>query len=139
MKNFDTDRKTREIPVEERTFQLGGETFVARSSVRPEALTKWDSISDDMNVTDVLKATDDTILALIEDGDNAHERYTALRAREDDPLTVPDLVEVGTWLVEVQTGRPTEPPTASTASLSTPGTKSTDEPSSPDTPEAQAA
>lgn len=139
MKNFDTERQAREIPAEERTFVLGGETFIGRSSVRPEALTKWDGIGDDMPVTEVLKATDDTILALIEDTDNAHERYRALRQKEDDPLTIPDLVAVGTWLVEVQTGRPTDPPIGSTDSPSTPGTTSTDERSSVDTPEAQAA
>lgn len=139
MKNFDTERKARSIPVEERTFTLGGDTFIARDSVRPEALTKWDGIDGNMEIGDVLEATDATIIALIEDTDNGHERYLALRAREDDPLTVPDLVAVGTWLVEVQTGRPTESPTGSTDSPSTPGTKSTVEPSSPDTPEAQAA
>lgn len=138
MKNFDTERKAREIPVEERTFVLGGETFIGRSSVRPEVLTKWDGIGDDMPITEVLKATDDTILALIED-DGAHARYLALRAKEDDPLTVPDLVAVGMWLVEVQTGRPTEPPTGSTDSPSTPGTTSTAALSSPDTPAVQAA
>jgi hypothetical protein len=139
VKNFDTERKAREIPVEERTFVLGGETFIGRSSVRPEALTKWDGITEDMSVGDVLQATDDTILALIEDTDDAHARYLALRQKEEDPLTVPDLVAVGTWLVEVQTGRPTEPPTGSTDSPSTPGTTSTVEHSSLDTPEEQAA
>jgi hypothetical protein len=139
VKDFDTDRKARSIPVEDRTFILGGETFIGRESVRPEALTKWDGITDEMAVGEVLQATDDTILALIEDTDDGHARYLALRQREDDPISVPDLVEVGTWLVEVQTGRPTEPPTASTDSPSTPGTTSTGEHSSPDTPEEQAA
>jgi hypothetical protein len=134
MKNFDTDRKSREIPAEERAFTLGGESFIARSTVRPEALTKWDAIAEDMSVTDILTATDETILALIEDTDNGHERYRALRQREEDPLGVNDLVEVGKWLVEVQTGRPIEPPSDSTDSPPSPGTNSTEESSSPETP-----
>ena len=134
MKNFDSDRKSREIPVEERTFVLGGETFIGRSTVRPEALTQWDGIDADMGVTDILEATDATILALIENTDDGHARYLALRKRDDDPIGVNDLVEVGKWLVEVQTGRPTEQPSVSTDSQPTSGTPSTEESSSPETP-----
>jgi hypothetical protein len=134
MKNFDTERKEREIPEEERTFTLGGETFIGKSVVRPEALTKWDGITQEMEVTEILTATDETILALIENRDDAHARYTALRQREDDPIGVNDLVEVGKWLVEVQTGRPTEQPSGSTASPPTPGTTLTAVSSLPETP-----
>lgn len=134
MKNFDTEREERKLSEEERTFVLGGETFVAKASVRPEALSQWDGITQEMSVSQILEATDATVLALIENRDDAHNRYTAIRARDEDPIAVDDLVEVGKWLVEVQTGRPTEPQSGSTASPPTPGTTSTVESSSPETP-----
>jgi hypothetical protein len=137
VKNFDEQRST--LSEEERTFQIGGETFLARAKVRPEALAQWDGISGDMPALDILKASDETILALMDQRDNAHARYTALREREDDPLSLDDLVDLGQWLVEVVTGRPTEPLSGSTTSPSTPGTTPTGAPSSPESPEAQAA
>ena len=47
MKNFDEDRQQRpRRPVEDRTFVLGGETFVARDRFRPDALEPLELIKE---------------------------------------------------------------------------------------------
>lgn len=142
-KNFDDARRKREQQTrEEREFVLGGETFYAKMAVRPEVLARWNDISEDMDLKQVLTITDEVILALLESVDNTFERYTAVRANEEDPIPLSDLLEVAQWLVEVQTGRPIEPPSVSGGSAPSElptGTPSTDDSPSPDTPEAQAA
>ena len=45
MKNFDEEREARvEIPEDQRTFQLGGETFLIRDAVRPEVFAPLDEM-----------------------------------------------------------------------------------------------
>lgn len=47
MKNFDVERETRPTrPVEERMFQIAGETFVMRDRVRPEAYAPMDELKE---------------------------------------------------------------------------------------------
>lgn len=72
-------------------------------------------------LTETLAAIDDSILAMMEQTDEAAERYRALRSREDDPLTIGDLRSVVEWCIEESTRRPTGPPSSSTASLDTTG------------------
>lgn len=113
MKNFDTSRKARKRTHEERTFVLGGEEFVAKASLHPSAMAGYDSIDEDTKVNDVLDIVDELILESIEDTDNAHARYRVVRENRDDPVTVEDLTDLTKWLVEIQTGRPTGPPSVS--------------------------
>lgn len=124
-RNFDEERAAR--AAQDREFIIGGETFHGRASVKPEALSAYDRLADSASVTDTLAVVDELILAMIEDEeDNAgHMRYVALRARNDDPLTIEDLMEITKYLVEAQTGRPTGQPGDSSAGPGTTGTIST--------------
>ncbi len=79
----------------------------------------------------LLPRLDEVVVALIEDTDDAHARYAALRARETDPLTLGDVQSLVSWLLETQAkeleaeaGRPTSQP-----SPSTPGPNATGQPS----------
>jgi hypothetical protein len=78
-----------------------------------------------------LEALDTTIIGMIEPDDDAHARYRALRANEDDPLEVEDLMEVVKWCSAEDTGRPTMQPSVSTPGPVSTGTPSTDVSSSP--------
>jgi hypothetical protein len=141
-RDFDGDRRKREQQSrDERAMILGGETFYAKASVKPEVLTQFSDINDDTPMKEVLRITDDTILALLENVDHTEERYRAVRASEDDIVTLADLLEVAKWLVEVQTGRPTELPSASSGSpeTTTNGTDSTATSSPTATPKEPAA
>lgn len=122
-KNFDIGRKARAKTAEERTFTIGGETFVAKDGVHPSALAAYDAISDASGVGETLATVDDLIISMIEDNDNGHARYLAVRENTQDIVTVEDLLELVRWLVELQTGRPTGQPDDSS-----PGQPSTETP-----------
>ena len=121
MKNFDTDREQR--AERDRGFQIGGETFTTKTAVRPEAMTAYEALDDDAPVSEMLKVIDQTILAFVEE--NGHERWRKLREREDDPVTLADMNALINWLVEDQTGRPTQQPAPSSGGLGSSGTPST--------------
>jgi hypothetical protein len=122
-KNFDEQRAERAAL--DRDFIIGGEHFRARPGVRPEKLSRYDDLDADSTVEETLAIVDELILAMIEEDDNAHERYRALRLRDDDPVTVEDLQELVKWLMEAQTGRPTGQPGDSSAGPERTGTIST--------------
>lgn len=132
MKNFDEKRAQRQAI--DRHFQIGGEQYVARVSVRPEKLSPYEQLKESDDITETLKIIDELIIAFIETGNDAHARYRAMREREEDAVGVEDLQDLVEWLMEIHTGRPTVPPGGSTESPGTTGTASTDDSSSPDTP-----
>lgn len=109
-KNFDIGREARKKTEDERTFILGGETFVAKDGVHPSALAAYDAITEAAGVMATLATVDDLILAMIEDRDNAHARYRVIRDNTENVISVEDLLELVKWLVELQTGRPTGQP-----------------------------
>lgn len=126
MKDFDTERAARPtLDEEERTFKLGGETFVIRPQVRPDVLTPVAGIGTDGAPPGVVLAILDEFLTEILEGDGP-ERYMTLRARETDILTFQDLDDVSAWAMEVVTGRPTERSSPSTGSPGPTGTTSTE-------------
>lgn len=131
-KNFDTGRLARRKSEDDRTFQLGGETFVIRPGIRPEALAPYDDIGTETTTAQVLEIVDDLMETLISPDDGAHERYRAVRANEVDPIELPDLLDVVQWAVEVYTDRPTGRPSVSEAGSTSTGTNSTDDSSSKD-------
>ncbi len=134
--DFDGPRREREQKTrDERACIIGGETFYAKATVRPEVLARWNDIGDDTPMDEILKITDETIIALLENVDDTPERYRAMRANEDDPVGFQDILELAKWLVEVQTGRPIEPPSDSSTSPGTTenGTGSTEPSSLPET------
>jgi hypothetical protein len=133
-RNFDLERRTWDVG--ERTFVLGGETFVAKENVRPEVLAQYEDVmsEDGRTLTEFIKATDDTLLAMIEDpdGDRA-AAYLALREREDTPVTLNQLGDLVRWLFEQYTARPTSPPSPSSNGVGGTGTNSTATSSTPAT------
>lgn len=132
MKNFDEARQARFD--QDRDFQIGGQVFRARASVRPELLAPYESLDENTSASDALVIIDDLLVAMIEPNDDAHARYRTLREREEDAVGMEDLQELVKWLMEVQTGRPTEQPGGSSAGPGTPGTTSTGTSSSTGTP-----
>lgn len=117
MKDFDAERRS--WSVADRTFILGGETFVARERLRPETLAEFEAETvllpdEERTLHRLLAATDQAFLAMVEGGDDesagsARTRYLALRADPEAPVDLDLLGEVTRWLFEQHTGRPTEP------------------------------
>jgi hypothetical protein len=136
-RNFDEKRAAR--AAQDRDFTIGGESFRVRASVRPEALAAYDDLDPAAPVREVLKIVDELLLAMIEDTEDGHARYRALRERDEDAVSVEDLQELAKWVIEVQTGRPTESPGGLPAGPVRTGTISTGVSSSPDTPAVQGA
>lgn len=122
MKNFDSDWEEREAE-DNRTFQIRGETFVRRVSVRPEVLFSFE-IPAGTEDAEALRLNDARILSFIEDRDDAHARYVALRAQDENPLGLRELRELSQWLLAEITGRPTEAPSASPSGRDQSGTGS---------------
>lgn len=94
------------------TFTVRGEKF-AYHDVKPEVLSAFETPTngkkdDEESVWDILDAQ---ILLFIEE--EQHERWKELRQREKEPVTIKQLTEILKWLMEVQTGRPTDPPSPS--------------------------
>ncbi len=102
MKNFD------EMLATDREFTVGGETFHWRD-VRPEVLTSFEpSVNGKGDEADATwRMMDEQILLFI--ASDEHERWTALRVRDDRPVTIAQLNAILLWLMEEQTGRPTVP------------------------------
>lgn len=133
VKDFDVLREQRIGTPESRTFVIVGEQFVAKASVKPEMLTKYENVSTADSSTDTMATIDELVLSMIEPGDGDwvddprvdpasvpegeqirkvgtdHARYLRLRAVEngENVLSIGDLREITEWLVERQTGRPT--------------------------------
>jgi hypothetical protein len=105
VKNFDDMLAT------DREFTVGGETFHWRD-VRPEVLTEFEpSENGGADDSHVWRMMDDQILLFI--AADEHERWRALRVRDDQPVTIAQLNAVLLWLMEEQTGRPTVQPSPS--------------------------
>lgn len=112
MKDFDEARRAR--AEQDREFTIGGERFVMRAGVRPEALTAYEQLQPGTGSAKTLSVIDELVMAFVEPEDDASGRWTRLRERDADPVTLQDLQQLVEWLVEGQTGRPTVPPSPST-------------------------
>lgn len=125
MRDFDIARTARATADLE--FKIGGETFVRRAACRPEDTKPWEDVGALTPQADVLAAVDQTVKNLIEPGvkGEAHRRWDALRKRDEDALTLGDLIALVVWLVEEQAARPTVPPGDSSNVREIPGTGST--------------
>lgn len=134
MKDFDAVRTARIGSDEERSFKILGEVFIAKASVKPEVLTKYENLEEAEGAQTTLEIIDELVLSMIQDGaegEEAEARYRAIRAREDDPIALADLQNIVEWLVERQTGRPTGKPGNSSAGRGRTGGRSTADSSSP--------
>ena len=103
MQDFDQEKPDLE-------FKIGGETFVAKR-VRPEVLAAWESDDPNADSATALKMLDERVVAFLENGD--HERWTELRKREQDPVTMGQLNALLTWLLEASSDLPTMQPSPS--------------------------
>jgi hypothetical protein len=97
---------------EDMEFEVGGEKFKMRT-VRPEVLASWEDTPIPDSAVEALKALDDRILLFIDNGDGSHDRWKALREREDSALSMGQLRAILEWGVEVQSALPTMQPSAS--------------------------
>ena len=101
MKNFD------EMLATDREFTVGGATFHWRD-VRPEVLTSFEPSENGTDANATWRMMDDQILLFL--AVDEHDAWRALRARDGDPVTIAQLNAILLWLMEEQTGRPTEQP-----------------------------
>lgn len=105
-RNFD------DLLEKDQSFTVRGEKFTYQD-VKPEILTAFEvntngKKEDEDTVWEVLDAQ--IMLFILPE---QHDRWKELRAREKDPVTIHQLTEILKWLMEVQTGRPTIPPSPS--------------------------
>lgn len=109
MKDFD------EILATEREFKVVGETF-RWHDVRPEVLTEFDAEPEEdkdgtADPNAAWKLIDRRILVFLSPEDR--KRWVELRKRDENPVTIAQLNEIWTWLLEAQVARPTETPSPS--------------------------
>lgn len=90
-------------------FTIRGEKF-DYLDVKPEVLTAFELRKNGKKseADSTWDALDQQIMVFLPD--EQHARWKELRAREKDPITIKQLTELIKWLMEVQTGRPTEQP-----------------------------
>lgn len=124
MKNFDVARAERAN--RDRGFKIGGEEFLRKTGVRPEIMIAWEALGTNQDSEAVLNAVDEIVVGFLDPTNDAEARYRKIREREEDPVTLADLVELVQWLVEEETGRPTQQPSASTSGDGGTSTTSTD-------------
>ena len=99
-----------ELLAQEREFRVQDQTF-AWKDVRPEILTAFETDTNGNDPNAVWDLMDRQILLFL--SEDEQKRWKELRAREDSPVTIGQMNAVLTWLMEEQTGRPTEPPSPS--------------------------
>lgn len=104
-RNFD------ELLEEDLSFTLGGREF-RMVYVRPEVLAAWEDDPQDNTAAESLKRLDDRIKIFLPD-DEQRAAYDEIRARDENPVTMSQLNALATWMIEVQSDRPTPPPSPS--------------------------
>jgi len=109
-RNFD------DLISQDRTFVVRGETFTW-NDVRPEVLTAFkpsengDAEKDPDDNSGIWAQLDEQIMLFLVPEDRA--RWTNLREREENPITIIQLNAILEWLVGEQTERPTQTPSPS--------------------------
>jgi hypothetical protein len=99
---------------EDLAFEVCGEKFTMKN-VRPEVLALWEDedAKDAPSGQRAVEVTDQRILAFLDNGNGQHERWKALREREQNALSIGQLGGILEWMIEVQTARPTKQPSPS--------------------------
>lgn len=110
-----------ELLAQDREFRVQDQTFTWKD-VRPEILTAFevDVNGDDPN--SVWAMMDKQILLFLPEAEQ--EKWTKLRADDSKPVTIAQMNAILTWLMEEQTGRPTEAPSPSASGPGKTGTSS---------------
>ena len=102
-----------EFLTKDRSFVVQDKTF-SWHDVAPEVLV---SFADELSTTNgkdersQWEIADAQILLFIEP--TQHDMWKELRARTENPVTILQIQEIVTWLMETQTTRPTEAPSPS--------------------------
>lgn len=97
---------------EDMTFEVCGEKFTVKT-VRPEVLALWEDETDPETAVAALEVVDKRILAFLDNGNGQHDRWKAMREREDNSPSMGQIRGILEWMIEVQTARPTNPPSSS--------------------------
>jgi hypothetical protein len=105
-RNFDDERQ------QDREFIIRGERFTM-IMVRPEVIGAWEDEPTPEKSQDSIAFTSEKVKQFISNSDGSHERWEALRAREEDPVSLGELNELLIWMVQVQSARPTQSPSPS--------------------------
>jgi len=130
-RDFDEEREERNS--KPATFKIGGETFSYKRGLRPETfdryISQWAALTPGSKDSEAIPACDLTIQNFLADEETA-ERWRALRLREEDAITVHDMIRVVQFLVREQTERPTEAPSGSGNGGARTGSESTESSSS---------
>lgn len=130
MKNFDEELAERDS-LDARTFQLHGQQFIRRVAVRPERLFDYQPrLAEAKSSRETFEIVDEYMLLLIEDADDAHNRYRALRADDENALSSRSLLTVLGWLFDEFTSVPTAARSSSGNGRATTGSGSTGKSSS---------
>ena len=102
MRNFD-------LTIED--FEINGETFHVKT-VRPEVIAAWDTTPAESDMA-AFERLDNMICQFLDDGNGQVERWKALRASDENAITVGQMRGIIRWLVEMQSDFPTEAPAPS--------------------------
>lgn len=120
---------------EDRSFELGGELFEFRYPHWEEAADLFDAELKPSENGDAgeFSFRADTELAIkkfpmfLDPKNDSHKRFKAMAARKTDPVPRHQIVQAYRWLVQVTSGLPTSPPSASEAGGGSDDTSSQEE------------
>ena len=99
-----------ELLAQDREFKVQDQTFVWKD-VRPEVLSSFDIDVNGSDPNAVWGIMDRQILLFLPESEQ--EKWKTLREDEEKPVTIGQMNAILTWLMEEQTGRPTEAPSPS--------------------------
>lgn len=109
MRSYSEMRAARDLE-----FEMCGENFKMRL-VPARVITAWEEREDKAdlsNSTQLIELANERIIECLEDQNGMVDRWKALGEREDGP-TYGELADLMRWVLEVQTGLPTPPPSPS--------------------------
>lgn len=128
MKDFDTEfaqaHAERESELKERSFKLGGKTFTFAANPSYTGLAQLTSEGEG----DIIGKLEEGLLRLMDKGQE--EEFLATLRDTESPVTISDLNTMISWIIEQQTGRPTQAPSLSTPGAPETSTRSTENSSS---------
>jgi hypothetical protein len=124
VKDFDQEfaeaQKERASELKERSFKLGGKTFTYAANPPYTALGQITSEGEG----DVIGRLEEGLLRLMDVGQE--EEFVKVLHDKEHPVTLNNLNSLISWIIEQQTGRPTQASSASGAGDARTTTSSTD-------------
>lgn len=128
MHDFDADRAERALSPDERRFRAGGREWMARSSVRPETLARFNDLLERIRLRETVG--DDAIIAILDDVvrnciEQDASEWDAAREQQENTITLEMLWAIASHCTRSVSGRPLPPPSDSGDTPSSSGTPST--------------